>query len=194
MTDFSKVYKTAKNSIKTTINVAISNEMNFSVQIVPLTQSDGADFPPSEDVFEFTECYVKDTMKYKVSSGKALAGMQKKWIQQHGPDVPFVEKKQASELLVILIAPSDECIHVFYSIPETFNFTVPEKSIEVKWVQGETKEIGTRTICYSQVNAPDDITLFKYRDHVSQEILNELKRQGVYVEDDDSEDEMCYDF
>lgn len=181
---FEKVFKIAKSSIKTTTDIAISNGMNFSVQIVPLQNTEG-EFPPSEQVYEFIEAYIKETMKYKELNPRALEGMRKKWEKTHGSDVPFVPKLQPSELIVVLISPSDEGIHLFCSIPKTISFKLSEKYSEEQWEQDN------RVIHYASVQSPEGTTMFKYRDELSTEIIQDLKVQGVYV-DEESDDEEPY--
>ena len=189
---FDKAFKTAKSSIKTTIDIAISNGMNFSVQSVPLSDQETGNFAPSEDVFCFIEAYVKDTMKFQRPNEKALNGMKAKWAKTHGPNVPFVLKKQPSELLVVLIAPSDECIHLFYSVPKSLKYTVPEAHSEDQWEYSGGEGGEGRTVYYARVNAPKNTSLFKYRDQLLQEILNDLKKQGIYVDDDSDDDVAAY--
>lgn len=176
------VFKTARNSIKTTLNIAASNGMIFSVQVVPLADKEG-EFPEDSDVFEQIEEYVKKTMQYKELNPRALEGMKRKWAATHGSDVPFVPKKQPSEMLVVLIAPSKEQIHLFYSVPKTMTFSVPDAHYEDKW------DFGNRDIYFGPIAPPADSTLFKYPDQLAREILGQLKIQGIYC-DDDSDDEM----
>lgn len=176
-----KLFSKAKSTLTSNINIAISNGMNFTVQVLPLADAEG-NFPPNSDVFEFTEAYVKDTMKYRQLNEKALAGMKKKWEKTHGPDVPFLPKKQASELVVILIAPSDEVIHLFYSVPKTIEYK-PMHSTD-QW------EYENRNVHYSEISEPADSTIFKYRDELMREIIQDLKVQGVYVDDEDDDEEV----
>lgn len=182
---FEKVFKTAANSIKTSINQSISNGMDFNVQVVPLGNSEG-EFPHSGEVFEFVEAYVKKTMQYKALNPRALEGMRKKWEKTHGPEVPFVPKRQPSEIVVVLIAPSDTGIHLFHSVPKTIAFQLDHH--DDHWEQDN------RDIFYTEVQPPTHTTLFKYRDQLSQEILAEIKKQGLYPPDEDSDEEFVYDF
>jgi hypothetical protein len=189
---FEKIIKTAKSSIKSTTDIAISNCMDFSVQVVPLSDSEG-NFPLSEDVYKFADDYVINAMKFQPLNEKAVIGMKTKWIKTHGTEVPFVPKRQPSELVVVLIAPYGETeeqgIHLFYSVPKSINFTVPEVHSQS---QREQTEGPGRIIYYANIVAPEGTTLFKYRDQLSQEILNNLKTQKIYVEDDSDDDDPAY--
>lgn len=182
---FEKVFKTAANSIKTSINQSISNGMNFNVQVVPLGNNEG-EFPPSGEVFEFVEAYIKNSMKYKALNPRALEGMRKKWEKTHGTDIPFMPKRQPSEIIVVLIAPSDTGIHLFYSVPKALAFRLNHH--DDHWVQDN------RDIFYTEVQPPSDTTLFKYRDQLSREILAEIKKQGLYPDEDSDDEEFVYDF
>lgn len=187
---FEKIIKTAKSSIKSTIDIAISNCMDFSVQVIPLSDPEG-NFPPSDEVYKFTDDYVINTMKFQPLNEKALIGMKAKWTKTHGSDIPFVPKRQPSELIVVLVAPYGaevQGIHLFYSVPKSINFTVPEAHSQS---QRECSEGLGRVIHYANISAPEDTTIFKYRDQLSREILNNLKDQKIYV-DDDSDDDPAY--
>jgi hypothetical protein len=179
---FEKVFKAAKGAAKSTIDIAISNGMSFSVQDIPLSNNEG-EFPPDDQVYEWTEAFVKDTIKHKALNEKALAGMKKKWEATHSGDQPFVPKKQASEILVILIAPSDKHIHLFCSVPKDMEYQQPNDASD-HWEQEN------RTIHYAEIMPPEDTTVFKYRDDLKRTILNDLKKQGIYVEDEEEEEEI----
>jgi len=188
---FEKTIKTAKSSIKSTTDIAISNCMDFSVQVIPLSDPEG-NFPPSEDVYKFADDYVINAMKFQPLNEKAVIGMKTKWIKTHGPEVPFVPKRQPCELVVVLIAPygaEKQGIHLFYSVPNSINFTVPE--VHSQSQREQTEGLG-RVIHYANISAPEGTTLFKYRDQLSQEILNSLKDQKIYVDDDSDDDDPAY--
>jgi len=177
---FEKTIKSAKSSIKSTIDIAISNCMDFSVQVVPLSDPEG-NFPPSSAVREFMDDYLVNAMKFQPPNEKALIGMKAKWAKTHGPDVPFVPKRQPSELAVVLIAPygtEEQGIHLFYSVPKSINFTVLEAHS-----QKQTEESGSgRVIHYANISAPEGTTLFKYRDQLAHKVLDVLKVLKVYID------------
>jgi len=185
---FDKIIKAAKSSIKSTIDIAISNYMDFSVQVVPLSDPEG-NFPSSENVYKFMDDYVVNTMKFQPLNEKALTGMKAKWVKTHGPDVPFIPKRQPSGLVVVLIAPygvEEQGIHLFYSVPDSVQFTVPETHSQHR------REQDGRAIYYANIVAPENTTVFKYRDQLAREILNSLKEQRIYVEEDSDDDDPAY--
>lgn len=180
---FKKVFNSAEYVIKTTTSLAIKNGMDFTVQVVPLQNSEG-EFPSCPEVYTFIESYILHKMAYKPLNPRALESLKKEWEKTHG-DEPFVPNKQPSELIVALIAASDQFVHVFLSVPTKFKtFGLP-----TDFINSELKEWSqeNRTIYYVPINPPDTSTTFKYRDYVSMEILQELKKQGIYNVDDDSD-------
>lgn len=177
------IFSTALGKMSTALDIAIKNGMNFSVQVVPLDEN--YSFPDDNDVFEFTEEFVKAKLQYKKLNDKALEGMKRGWVKKHGPDVPFELKKQPSEILAVFIAPSNEQIHLFYSVPKTMTFHVPESHYEDKW------DFGNRTIYYGPIKSPVESTIFKHADQLMSDIMEQLKIQGIY-EDDDSDDELVF--
>lgn len=178
------VFKTARNTIKTNLNIAISNGMGFSVQIVPL-ENKSYEYPDAEAVSENMTTFVKDEMRFKPLNPRALEGMKKKWVATNGPDVPFVAKKQMSEIIVVLIAPSEEAIHLFYSIPKTTEFTVPDDHYDKRW------DLDNRVVYYGEMLPPKSGTLFKYKDQLAADILDQLKLQGIYIDEEDDDEMYC---
>ena len=173
--------KAAKNSIKTLTDIAISNGMPFTVQVVPLDDS-VIGFPACEEVYSNMTDYVRHDMAYKALNERALEGMRKKW-EQTNPGTPFVPKKQASELLVALIAPSAQYIHLFYSIPSSMTYSpVPTREAD------EVYDLEARKMCYYKLSPPEGLTVFKYRDLLLQQILDSLKTQGIYQVEEDDDD------
>lgn len=181
---FDKAFKNAKSNIKSTTDTAISNGMKFTVQLVPLENADG-DFPESKETFNFLNTYITDTMKYRELNPKALEGMKRKWSQIHGDSVPFVPKLQPSEIIVVLIAPSTETVQLFCSVPKSVKYTMPYSANNV------TVECN-RTIYHTVLQPPEGNTVFKYQDEVARNILNSLKIQGIYIEDESDDEELGY--
>lgn len=128
-------------SIATNINTAITNQMNFSVQIISVT-----DLTELESV----KTYITDMNQVKA--------------------------------LVVLIVPLNNCVHLIYSVPDDMKFTVP-----VNHYNGSYK-CDNRMVYVGYVDVPQYSTLFKYPDQLLTEILNELKVQNIY-QDDESDDE-----
>jgi len=189
MSSFEKVFKAAKGSIKTALDIAIGNGMAFSVQNVPVSDADG-EFPTDEAVESFLWSYVKDEMNYKPLNEKALAGMKKNWEATHSASEPFVPKKQAAETLVALVAPSETAVHVVFSIPASetrkpqmlIDF---QPSSELKLDTGAG--VGARTISHVIVQPTEDDTAFKLRDTICRDLLADMKRLGIYVDTDEDE-------
>lgn len=182
---FSKIFKTAKGVVKSTIDTAISNNMTFSVQVVPLSNSD-FEFPPDDETFKWAETYVNEALKFKPLNGKALEGMLKKWKSTHPIDVPFVAKKQPSEIITVLISPSENHLHVFYSIPDYALYKI--EAMDTMCVHDGRK------VYYQKITPPKETSVFKYRDDVFRNILNDMKTQGIFNDDDDDDDDEVVNY
>lgn len=128
-------------SITTTINTAIANQMNFSVQIISVTDL---------TVLESVKTYIIDLNQVKA--------------------------------LVVLIVPLNNCVDLFYSVPDDMKFTVPMNHYN------KCYKCDNRMVYVGYVDVPQYSTLFKYPDQLLTEILNELKVQNIY-QDDESDDE-----
>jgi hypothetical protein len=177
---YEPVFKQAKSGIKTAIDWAIKNDMKFCVYKVPLEYKE--EFMPAGEVRKFLQQYATTDIKYVQYDERALTGMRKKW-EKENPDKPFVLKRQPSEIVVVLVAPSSAAVHVVYSVPADMSFKPPMDPVEAG-------NVGGRKISMVDVTAPESSTIFKYQDQVSELVMLELKSQGVYVQSKDDEDDM----
>jgi hypothetical protein len=181
-----KTIKLARDKVKTCISMAISNGFYFSVQVVPLEDSNG-EFPKEKDSLAWGEDFMENTLKPVVLNERALAGMKKKW-EKTNPGEPFVQKKQMADILIILIIPTHVNILVFTSVPDTITYN--SKGIKRMWscVDGEK-----RVIYQDVIPIPEDTTVFKHRDTIQREFMAELIKQGIYTPDVE-EDSTFYDW
>lgn len=181
------IFKKAADYVKTGINQAISNGMDFSVQVVPLENKEG-EFPSDQEVYQWAYDYVFHIMKYKPPNERALAGMKKAWVKKHGEDVPFVPKKQAAEILVILIAPSISCLHVFCSRPNSSPFDSGSHDMNPL----DAESLTNRSVLYSKIEPMGEDSVFKLKDNIQQSFINDLKHQGICLEEEEEDDFVDY--
>lgn len=157
---------------------AVKNEMKFSLQ-----EAEMDEYPSADDIGEWLEELVEKKMKGKIYNEKAVEGMKKAW-EKKNPGQPFQMKPQFSDLLNIIIIPCTDTIIIAYVMPTSFPFTVNK----LNELDSEV-EVDTRTIFYRFQPSTDP---FKDKDLVRQNVLTELKLQGVYVEDEDDEEIVNY--
>lgn len=166
-------------AIKSALDSAVSEHMPFAVFLVPLEDSNGL-FPTDYQVREMLTHYLLEVLVYKELPARALEGMKKAWVKQHGPDVPFVPKQQHCQLLVALVAPGTEGVHVALSVPDGVAFR-PEMSYMY-----EECNSGRRASLFT-VTPGSDSSVFKMQDQVVRDILTSLKTAGIYVDNSDDE-------
>jgi hypothetical protein len=171
------------NGCKSKVLAAISNNMQFSLQVLPLIDDEGM-LPEEQYAYDKIFKFLDETLKYKKLPPRAIEGMKKKW-EKTNPGQPFVIKKQPSEILIILIAPVDSCVHVFMSVPESFQDLFNEYQVISDKHQN-------RTIRYLKRTAPPTTTTYKYSDDISRDLLSHLTDLGIYVVDEDSEDDSYH--
>jgi hypothetical protein len=181
----SKLLDTAVKTTKSTIEKAISNGMAFSVQVLPFENSNGV-FPADELVYRWLDKFLCEELEPNVLNEKALAGMRKHWEKTHPDCEPFVLKKQPSDIIVILIAPSDSSVYVGYSLPASSGCPyISENIISITHLSG-------RDVYLRKVTPPEDSSVFKHKDKIFTDIMNSLKQKGIYVDDEEDEAVINY--
>jgi hypothetical protein len=194
MNPFVKIMNTAEKTCKSTIEKAISSEMTFSVQVAPIENSDG-EFAPDNDVAAWLRSFMMDTLRFQTIAPRALEGMKKAWLKANPSksDTDFRPKKQACEILAIVIAPSDMQMYISYSIPLNDPDIDPVLPGLIPYELGSTHGSGAkRNIRAYTSPIPSDSSPFKHKDTLLSAVLDHLKVMNIYVDDEEDEGMVNY--
>lgn len=176
----SKVLSAASNKVKTTVSQFISNGNDFCVVVGDLTTRNGDNITPPN--FNDTQKWLSDvitkTLAYKPLPAKALENMKLKGI---------VPKKQPGEILVIVLIDSETHVHIGYNIPDNMKDKfIIDDYLKFLFNNKEKYSVdkNTSNIVY---NADSPL---KDRDTLMTKTFNYLKDAKIYIEEDDSDDEL----
>lgn len=186
-TIFNKSAKAVSQEFKTTAQVMISNQSQFSCQSLSISGTDGEDtvYPSAEDLTKFVQNLFQKELKPKPLNPKALEEMAKKGLKS---------KPQINEIILVCVIPSNTHVHVGVSIPEnrldsmspsdflksalsTYNFTEILPTVESK------------QLAFAQIEHPESL---KERDVVLRCFFEDLKLRKIYVDDEEEEEIINY--
>lgn len=170
-----KTKSNAINQVKTTVDIAISNNLNFCCTTADLSYLNESELvaPSFDDTTQWFSELFKKVMVYKPLPQVALDNMAKKGI---------TPKKQAGELLVFVVVPSENHLHIGVNVPKDCKF---DEDTFKKDVLGEYGFSKNDNLYSFEHESP-----FKERDNLVRKVFCFLKKTGLYVEDEDSDDEM----
>lgn len=179
---FAKQLKIASKDVASTATRMIKNGATFSCQIANISVSDGDSikFPTSKEMDAWMHTLFSKDLKPRVYNERALEAMRKKGI---------TPGKQPAEILLIIVSNSETHVHVGVSIAEGSDIVSEELINGIMGDQEYQKETKDR---YSVVSYPHRFPM-KERDVRQQKAFDYLKQAGIYVEDEESDDdEMAF--
>ena len=184
---FNKSSKAVIQEFKTTAQVMISNQSQFSCQSLSISANVGEDtlYPSAEDLTKWVQNLFQTELKPKPLNPKALEEMAKKGLKP---------KPQLNEIILVCIIPSTTHVHIGVSIPESrldsfgpseflkstlsnYNFTEISPTVE-------SKQLG-----FAQIEHPESL---KERDVILRCFFENLKQRKIYVDDEEEEEVINY--
>ena len=184
-----KQYKKAQQEVKASIQQMISNNNNFCCttadifyQIDVKNEEDGTNekmtiYPTSDEIDKWMKELFEVELKYKEPNAQAVESMKKKGIQP---------KKQCREIMLLIVVPSNTCVNIGISLPENNNMGVDIKmfintalsnyDVDVDIVNGVA-------YCMCLHESP-----MKGRDEVMLLLFNQLKKDKIYIEEIEDDD------
>ena len=189
---FIKVKKTCESEIKEQINKIIKNEGIFcciskDVSTVISDKSEEAEpsdtltkYLPVEEGKQWSRNLFLEVLKSKELNPKALEQMKAKGI---------TPKPQPMDLLLIIIVPSEKSINIGISVPPTIKLDL------VKFCENSLAEINYNFELYNEklgfITYSTEFEL-KELDNVKQLFFNQLKIEGIYIDDEPDEEYVNY--
>lgn len=188
-TIFNKSSKAVVQEFKTTAQIMINNNSEFSCQSLSITGIDGEDtvFPSSEYMIKWVENLFQIEIKLKPLNQKALEEMAKKGI---------IPKKQPSDIILVVVIPSTTHVHIGISIPEGLLSTITAIDFLKSSISSYTYTIIENTIgnttnkmVFAKI---EHLESLKERDVVLRCFFSELKNRKIYIDDEDEDEEIYY--
>ncbi len=181
---FDKVFKKNVNDIRSMANTMISNGNQFCVLVIdPSTSSnvgeDSITYPSYEQINDFLSTLMTKELVHKKLPDKAIEEMKKKGQEP---------KKQPSEILICVIAPSETHVHMLIHNP--FDHVNTKEFIDSVFDTMHANDLirHTETIVTLKHDTP-----FKYSDEILRNVFVALKKIGVYKEEVDDDEPMNFD-
>lgn len=170
----SKLLKNASQKVKEFANMMIKNGNEFTCMICDLTLPDGS-YLDNDIIKKWLENLYINELKYKELPAKALENMRKKGIEP---------KKQPIENILIVITSNIDSIYVGISVPDKY------KHFEDIFFKDLPVYYGiTENAVISIFNSESPL---KERDNVLQNMFNNIKKCGLYLEEDEDEEIINY--
>jgi hypothetical protein len=183
---FEKVFSSAVQKVKSSASQMITNGLNFSCQIVDIavpnpSDSDETVYPNKTEVMNWFDSLFSNELKFKPTNEKALEQMKKKGI---------TPKKQPCEIILIIIVPSGDSMTIAVSFPENYPASLTKFVDDTMKSQNVSYDIALKD-SMAYVNYKCDSPL-KEKDNTSRMFFMQLKKDKIYVENDDGDEVVNY--
>ena len=181
---FEKAFSSAVQKVKSSASQMITNGMNFSCQIIDIaipnpSDSDETIYPNGTEVMNWFDSLFSNELKFKPTNEKALEQMKKKGI---------TPKKQPCEIVLIIIVPSGDSMIIAVSFPENYPINLTKFVDETMKSQHFSYDVVLKNnIAYVSYKCDSPL---KEKDNASRMFFSQLKKDRIYIENDDSDDEV----
>ena len=178
-----KVFKKTSNEIKSLANMMISNGNMFCCTVVDttITESETIVYPTDSMIINFINTMFGKEFTPKPLPQKALEEMKKKGIEQ---------KKQIGEILLFVIIPTEYNIIVGINVPYGIKFNMDDYILNTMGncdnVNIISNSNSSNSNSYHIITIEGfDNTPFKEADVIMRNTFSELKRMGLYKDDEE---------
>ena len=180
---FGKSSKVTIQEFKSTAQQMITNNCNFSCQCLNICSTSGEDtiYPESSDLQVWMKNFMQNEIKSKPLNPRALEAMAKKGIQQ---------KKQPDEIILVAIIPSTTGIIIGVYIPDSMKSLLNVSD----FLNNSLSSYDHKSEFFDNYGFAviDHSESLKERDTVLRYFFSELKRIGIYIEDDEDDEVVNY--
>jgi len=181
---FKKVLDSSVQAVKSAAQVSIKNKLRFCCKILDVAEKDPDD--PECSVFAETSQLVNwlnnlftEELKYKVLNLAALENLKKKGL---------MPSLQPIEIILVIIIASNDSVVVGVSFPDGTGTNITDfANNAMKRCPKNDTECNVNGNC-AYITYKCEFP-FKDRDTVSRAFFEQLQKDGIYVKDDDDDEE-----
>lgn len=185
-----KQYKKAHQEVKASCQQMITNNNNFccttadiSYQIDVKNEEENTTekmtmYPLTDDIKKWMEELFEVELKYKEPSARAVEEMKKKGLQP---------KKQPREIMLLVVVPSKTSVHIGISLPENNTNDVDISTFISTFINSALSEFNVNIDIKNGVGYCECLhhSPMKGRDEVMLLLFNQLKKDKIYIEEEE---------